>query len=103
MGIKGDGNEKTLDMLWNEYFAEKCAVIETEEERRLAKEAVELHKMANELLTEEQSDAIDKYIDTLCAIHSSFSKKAFCMGCEVAASFLLETSFPESGREANSK
>ena len=94
---------KLLEKLWYDLFEEECAVIETEEERRLAKEAVELHKMANKLLTEKQSCAVEKYVETLCAINSSMVKKAFCMGCEVAASFLLETSFPESGREANSK
>ena len=82
---------------------EECALISTDEERKLVKKAADMHKIANELLTEKQSCAVEKYVETLCAIHSSMVKKAFCMGCEVAASFLLETSFPGSGREANSK
>jgi len=84
---------KILEKLWDEYLEEECALISTDEERKLVKKAADMHKIANELLTEEQSDAIDKYIDTLCAIHSSFSKKAFLKGCQFATAFLLEAGF----------
>lgn len=82
--------KKTLEKLWSEYLAEKCAAIDTEEERALANEAVEKHKIANDLLTKKQRDAIEKYIDVLCEIQSSFVKKAFFKGCEFATSFLIE-------------
>lgn len=83
---------KTLEGLWNEYLAEKCAVMDTEEERVLAKEALKKHKIANDLLTKEQSDAIEAYIDTLCEMQESFVKKAFFKGCRFATAFLIEFS-----------
>lgn len=94
---------KLLEKLWYDLFEEECAVIDTEEDRRLAKEATVTRKLVSELLNEEQNDAVEKYVDTLCAIHSSTVKKAFCKGCEVVGSFLLEIVSVENGREINSK
>ena len=51
----------TLEKLWDEYFAEECAVIDTEEERMFLRKAAEVHKKASELLTKEQNNAIEKY------------------------------------------
>ena len=82
--------KKTLEKLWREHFAEECATIDSEEERRLLKMAAETHKKANELLTKEQSDMIEKYIEILYEIQSFFGKKAFFKGCEFAISFLFE-------------
>ena len=80
----------TLEKLWNEYFAEECAAMNSEEERALSKRAIELHKGVIELLTKEQNDAIEGYIDALFEIQESFVKKAFFKGCEFATAFLLE-------------
>ncbi|MBQ9071015.1 MAG: hypothetical protein IJY23_06700 [Clostridia bacterium] len=82
---------KTLEKLWNEYFAGECAVMDSDEERELAKKAVEMHKAANELLTKEQSDAIEEYVDILCEIQCFFAKKAFFKGCEFTTSLFFET------------
>ncbi|MBQ8688880.1 MAG: hypothetical protein IJ515_00770 [Clostridia bacterium] len=82
---------ETLEKLWNEYFSDECAVIDTDEERKLTKKAVEMHEKANALLNKEQEDAIEKYIDSLCDIEAHFVKKAFFKGCEFAISFLAET------------
>ena len=81
---------KALEELWNEYFAEKCAVINTKEEKSLAKKAVEMHKEAGKSLTKEQNDAIEKYVDILYEIQNSFVKKSFFKGCEFAISLLIE-------------
>ena len=43
--------KETLERLWNEYLLDECAAIDTDEERNLTKEAVELHEKANILLT----------------------------------------------------
>ena len=83
--------KETLEMLWNEYMLDECAAINTDEERKLAKEALELHEKANILLNKEQKEAVEKYVDALCDIEALFSKKAFFKGCEFAVSFLLET------------
>ncbi len=80
----------TLEKLWNDYLLHECAVIDTEEERVLTKQAVELHEKANAMLTKEQQDATGKYVDALCDIEAVFVKKAFFKGCEFAISFLLE-------------
>ncbi len=84
--------KKTLENLWNEYLLEKCAVIDTEEERALLRKTAEKHEIINSMLTKEQSTAIESYIDALCEIHSSFSQKAFLKGCEFAVSFIFEAS-----------
>ena len=91
-GVKKEKNalKNTLDKLWNEYFSDVCAAIDTDEERKLTKNAIELHEKANTLLSKEQEDAVEKYVDALCDIEACFVKKAFFKGCEFAFSFLLE-------------
>ena len=82
--------KETLETLWNELLLEKCASIDTEEEKRLAKKAVELHEKANALLNKEQAALVEQYVETLYDIEAVFMKKAFFKGCEFAVSFLLE-------------
>lgn len=36
--------KEILEKLWNEYFFEECAVIETEAERKLMKKTAQLHE-----------------------------------------------------------
>ena len=83
--------KKTIEKLWDEYFSDECARIETDEERKFTKNSIALHEKANALLSKEQEDAVDKYIDSLCSINSLFVKKAFFKGCKFALSFLFET------------
>lgn len=83
--------KETLEKLWNEYLSDGCAAIDTEEEKQLTKKTVELHEKANALLTKEQEDAVEKYVDALCDLEALFVKKAFYKGCEFSVSFLLET------------
>ncbi len=80
----------TLENLWSAYFAEECSEINTDEEKSLLKKAGEMHTKVNELLTEEQIHIVEKYIETLYEIQTTFGKKAFFKGCEFATSFLLE-------------
>ncbi|MBR6745291.1 MAG: hypothetical protein IKM00_08770 [Clostridia bacterium] len=82
--------EKMLEKLWDDYWFEACAAIESEEERILVKRAAEAHKNTSGLLTKEQNDMMEKYIDILNEIQSAFGKKAFLKGCEVAAAFFFE-------------
>ena len=79
-----------LENLWNDYLMEKCAVIDTEEERELNKTAAELHEKTSALLNEEQNAALELYIDALLDSESLFVKRAFFKGCEFAVSFILE-------------
>lgn len=83
--------KNTLENLWNEYLIDKCAVIDTDEERNLTKKVVELHEKVNYLSDKDQKLAIEKYTDTLQELNALFVKKAFFKGCEFAVSFLLET------------
>ena len=87
--------KNTLEKMWIEYFAEKCAVLDTDEERALLRKAADLHEKANALLNKEQQEAIEKYLDAFCDIESCFLKKAFSKGCEFATSFLYETVIAE--------
>ena len=79
-----------LERLWYACFAEECATIDTEEERMLAKKAIEKSAEANALLSKEQSKAVEKHIEVLFELQEALIKKAFFKGCELAASFLLE-------------
>ena len=81
----------TLEKLWDDYFAPDCAVIETEAEKALAQKVLQLQKTAHAPLTSEQIQAIEKYIDAICELESTFTKKAFFKGCEFAISFILES------------
>ena len=87
--------KQPLEKLWNEYFAEECALITTEEERALIKKAARMHETMNEALTKEQSEAIEKYIDSLYENQVYFARKAFFKGCEFTLSFLLAAGFHE--------
>ena len=82
--------KQALEELWNEYLSEECSRIDTEEERKLLKNAAELHKKASELLNGKQINAVEKHLEALCEIHAFFAKKAFFKGCELAISLLLE-------------
>ena len=82
--------KKTLGKLWDEYFSDECAAIDTDEERELAQKTLILHKEVIELLDEKQASAMEKYVDAVCDLDSLFVRKAFFKGCEFAVSFLLE-------------
>ncbi len=90
--------KETLEKLWNEYLLDECAVIDTDEARGLTKKAAELHEKVDSFLSEEQKDAVEKYVDALCDVEALFVKKAFFKGCEFAVSFLLEAS--NSGKQS---
>ena len=83
--------KNTLEKLWEEYFSEECAILDTEEERELISLTAAAHKAANELLTREQQRSVEKFVELLHEMHGITLKKAFCRGCEFATSFLLET------------
>ena len=72
------------------FFAEECAQIHTEEERRLLKKVIKMHERARKILTGEQSEAVEAYVEIIYELQSVFLKKAFVKGCEFATSFLLE-------------
>ena len=82
--------KKALEKLWAEYFAEECASIDTEGERSLLRKAALLRESVNQVLTTEQFDMIEKYIETLYENQALVCKKAFFKGCEFTASFLFE-------------
>ena len=82
--------KKTLERLWYEYMFEESAAIDTEEQRMLMKQTSELSKKAYELLNDEQQDAVENYVDSLCDLEALLAKKAFIKGCEFAVSFILE-------------
>ena len=83
--------KNTLEKLWSEYLSSECAVIDTDDERMLTRRAAELHKKANELLSKEQNDAVEEFVDALFDVNAIFTKKAFLKGCEFAVGFLLES------------
>jgi len=87
--------KKILEKLWYEYLEEECSVIENEEERNLVKRAGAMHKSINELLSLEQSEVLEKYIETLYEMQAAFVKKSFLKGCSFATAILFEFSIFE--------
>ncbi|MBQ8719504.1 MAG: hypothetical protein IJY65_00545 [Clostridia bacterium] len=83
--------EKTLEKLWNEYFANECAAIDTANEKALVKKAANMHDIAVKLLSSEQREALENYVDLLCEIQDFLVKKAFFKGCKFTTSFLFAT------------
>ena len=81
--------KEILDGLWKEYYSEKCAAIETEEERRLARNVTEARSLSEELLMKDQAEAFDAYSGALYRMQDCFLKKAFFMGCEFAISLVF--------------
>lgn len=69
--------KKIIEKLWGDCFCEECALIETEEERSLAKKAVEMREALNKSLSKTGEEVSEKYIDTLYEIQGHFIKKAF--------------------------
>ena len=84
---------KMLDELWNNYFAEECAVITTDEERALLKRTGTLREALNKLITTEQRELLDRYVEALYEIEGIFNKKIFFSGCKFAATFFFELDF----------
>ena len=73
--------KETLEKLWSEYLLDECAVIKTNDERNLSKKASLLYDELNASLSNAQKEACEKYIDALCSLESSFTKRAFIKGC----------------------
>ncbi len=82
--------KKALEKLWNDYFAEECAIMNTKEERKLIRKAAKTREAVNALLRQEQSEAMERYIEALYEMQGFCVKKAFIKGCEFAVSFFLE-------------
>ena len=80
---------KILNDLWDEYMAERCAMISTEDERMLIKKAARLHERVSDLLDEKQRAVLEEYIEALYDTNALLSKKAFFKGCEFGISFIL--------------
>ena len=91
--LGGNIMKKSLEKLWNEYFAEECATIKTKEERSLTKKAIEMYDAVNKLLQNEQIEVVYKYIDALCEVQGLYAKRAFFTGCEFAISFITEAGY----------
>ena len=51
--------KETLKKVWDSYFFEECAVIETDEERQCMKKAACLQEKAHTLLQSEQQSAVE--------------------------------------------
>jgi len=60
---------------------DSCATIDSEEERIMTKNAVELHEKINAFLNKEQKEVLKKYVDLLSDFDSLFAKKSFLKGC----------------------
>lgn len=82
---------KFFEKVWDEYLAEKCAAIETDEERELIKRIAERRHLLDELTTKEQKDALEGYAEALMNAQAFESKKAFIKGFSFAMSFIYES------------
>ncbi len=87
--------KQTLWGLWNDYLLDECGKLETDEEKKLTGAVCDLHEAASALLSKEQAEAVDAYVEALCELEALFARKAFCKGCEFAVSFLREAAARE--------
>lgn len=78
----------TLCKLWNEYWAEECAKIETEKEKMDLKRVIETHGILESSLSNEQKEKAEAYIEAVYEHQDELIKKAFFKGCEFGLSFL---------------
>ena len=69
--------KQTLEKLWNDYLADECAAVSSDEERKLAKITVELHEKVNSTLNEAQKNEVEEYVDALFDVEAIFLKKHF--------------------------
>ncbi len=78
-----------IDRLWYEYFSEECAQIDSMEEKAIVKKVAEMHKTVDDLLTNEQRCAVEKYIEVMYELQGYCIKKAFFKGCKFTVSFFF--------------
>ena len=79
-----------FDKIWQEYFFEECTRIETGEEKEIIRKTSELHEKVDSLLTKEESETMQEYVDCIYDGEESFYKKAFLKGVRLALSLFLE-------------
>ena len=79
-----------FDKIWEEYFFEECTRIETSEEKEIIRKTAELHEKVDALLTKEESEAMQEYVDCIYDSAETFYKKAFMKGVRLAISLFLE-------------
>ena len=79
-----------LEKLWDEYLWKESCAVETDREKELAKSALVMREKVNALLTAEQQEALEHYVNALNAMDSHSAQKAFIKGCKFAASFLID-------------
>lgn len=76
-----------LEKIWDEYYAEECAVISSEEEKDITRRTVEMQENAYKLLNREQVEEMEKYVEAIYEFQSISVKKAFFKGCEFVFDF----------------
>ena len=76
---------RTFEELWDAYFCEACARIETDEERALSKKAAALYHQMIDFLTPEQQKVMEQYVEACCDAEALMIKKAFFKGVEFAS------------------
>ena len=81
--------KNAMNKLWDEYFNEECAVIDTDEERAILRTVIESEEAACASLTQEQRERVEEYAEAIYKGEGAHVKKAFFKGCEFAASFLV--------------
>jgi len=82
---------EVIENFWEEYYAERCSLVDTEEERYSINKISKLHDKVNALLTQDQKDAMEQYVEALYENQGICVKKAFFKGCEFAVSFVAIT------------
>ena len=82
--------KEILEKAWNEYFCEWCSAIENKKEMGSLKNVCEMHETLNRLLTKEQDEALDKYVEAIYENQAHIIKKAFFKGCDFAMSLVFE-------------
>ena len=70
-----------LEKLWNEYLWEESCAVETDREKELARSALVMHERVNALLTAEQQEALEHYVNALNAMDLENFQNRENQGC----------------------
>ena len=79
-----------LKRLWDEYFADEDAVIKSDEEKEILGRILEMQDALIKIITNEQNEAVERYVDALLELQCVALRKAFIKGCRFSVSFLMD-------------
>ena len=89
--MKGKKMTEIFEKLWENYFYNELSDLHSDEEKAAAREVRKTREKMESLLSDEQMEAVGEYVEAMQEEETFFAKRAFIKGCELGASFILDT------------